>query len=346
MKEAMFWTPQAEGNVRCTLCCHQCLIRPTRRGLCGVRENRNGKLFSLVYERVTSEAVDPIEKKPLYHFLPGTTSFSIATRGCNFRCLHCQNCDISQVSTDDSFDQDRPVSPRQIVQTARAMGCQSISYTYTEPTIYFEYAYDTARIASENGLKNVFVTNGYIMPDALRLIAPYLDGANIDLKFFSDKLYREVCGARLQPVLDAIKLYNELGIWIEVTTLVIPSYNDSEEALTRLAEFIAEVSLHIPWHVTAFYPMYKLTGLQPTELSTLRRAREIGLGAGLKYVYTGNLPDYEGSTTRCPGCRADVVKRMGFGTRFSAPVKGECPQCGYKVEGVWEKSGTGSPEFG
>lgn len=335
MKEAMFWTQEAEDDVRCNLCCHRCLIRAGRRGLCGVRENREGKLYSLVYERLISEAADPIEKKPLYHFLPGTTSFSIATRGCNFRCVHCQNSEISQVSADESLEGSRHVAPRRIVQSAVALGCRSISYTYTEPTIFFEYAYDTARIAAESGLKNAFVTNGYITPDALRRIAPYLDAANIDLKFFNDRLYKEVCGARLQPVLDAIKLYHELGIWIETTTLVIPSCNDSEEELHGIAEFIAGVSVHIPWHVTAFYPRYKLTDVPPTGLSVLRRAREIGIGAGLKYVYTGNLPDEEGSITRCPECGKEVVERMGFRARSAALLNGACPQCGYAIAGVW-----------
>lgn len=335
MKEAMFWEGQADGGVRCGLCHHRCLIRTGRRGLCGVRENREGRLVSLVYGSVTAEAVDPIEKKPLYHVLPGTTSLSIATRGCNFRCLHCQNCTISQVSADEAFDQDRRLEPRQIVQAALALGCRSISYTYTEPTIFFEYAYDTARLAAAQGLKNVFVTNGYITPEALRAIAPFLDAANIDLKFFDDAQYRQVCGARLQPVLDMIRLYHELEIWVEVATLIIPTYNDADDTLRRMAAFIAGVDVSIPWHVTAFHPSYKLMQPPPTPLATLQRAREIGLAAGLNHVYTGNVMDAEGSTTRCPACRQVVISRPLRGGQTGAGTAGTCPSCGHRVSGIW-----------
>jgi pyruvate formate lyase activating enzyme len=335
MKIAMFWDARAEGSVQCQLCHQRCLIRTGRRGLCGVRENREGTLYSLVYGRLTAEAVDPIEKKPLYHFLPGSTSLSVATRGCNFKCRHCQNCTISQVVPGESFDQGAPVEPRQIVQSALARGCRSLSYTYTEPTVFFEYAYDTARLAAAQGLKNVFVTNGYITPEALREIAPYLDAANIDLKFFSEKLYREVCGARLQPVLDMIRLYHELHIWIEVATLVIPTYNDSEDQLRLMAEFIAALDGQIPWHLTAFHPMYMLAQVPATPLATLRRARRIGLDAGLKHVYLGNVADEEGSATRCPACGAAVIQRpIPGGIPFGA-TDGICPACGHSVNGVW-----------
>ncbi len=335
MKKAMFWTAQANGAVTCNLCHHRCLIQADRRGICSVRENRDGILYPLVYERPSANAVDLVEKKPLYHFLPGTPTFSIATRGCNFKCLFCQNCRDAQVSPGKPLDQGKRVEPRQIVQAALALGCKSISYTYTEPTVFFEYAYDTARLAAEKNLKNVFVTNGYITPEPLREIAPWLDAANIDLKFFSDELYRTFCGARLQPVLDTIRLYHELGIWIEVTTLIIPSLNDADESLRRMAAFIADLDTGIPWHVTAFHPAYKLTDLPPTPLSTLRRAREIGLETGLQYVYTGNRIDDDGSTTRCPACAAVVIRRPARTARSEPRFRGSCHSCGHKLDGIW-----------
>jgi pyruvate formate lyase activating enzyme len=333
VKEAMFWEHQDEGKVRCNLCHHRCVIKSGRRGICGVRENRAGVLYSLVYGRAAAQAVDPIEKKPLYHFLAGTASFSVATRGCNFKCLHCQNCEISQVSASRSFGREEIVLPEQIVASAEATGCRSISYTYTEPTIFIEYACDTARIAAGKGLKNVFVTNGYITQEALSHIAPYIDAANIDLKFFRDDIYKKVCGARLQPVLDVIRAYYELGIWIEITTLVIPSYNDSEDQLRGIAKFIAGLSTHVPWHISAFYPTYKLTDAPPTPPSVLEKARQIGIEEGLKYVYMGNLN--RKSDTRCPECQALVIQRSGFGIASNSLERGKCPSCNNPIAGMW-----------
>ncbi len=335
MKEALYYEALADQQVRCGLCHHGCIIRCGRRGICGVRENRDGRLYSLVYGRLTAEAVDPIEKKPLYHFLPGSTSFSVATRGCNFRCLHCQNCTISQVTSDVPLNRDRETAPQQLVAVARGMGCKSISYTYTEPTIFYEYALDTARLAAAAGLKNVFVTNGYITPDPLREIAPVLDAANIDLKFFDEKMYREVCGAHLQPVLDTIGLYYELGIWIEITTLIIPEHNDDDEQLRKIAEFIAGLDTAIPWHVTGFYPVYKLQHVPPATVAMLRRARRIGYETGLKNVYTGNLPDDEGCTTYCPECRAELIVRGGRRALVSSGFDGVCEECGGRLAGVF-----------
>jgi len=335
MKEAMFWKSRTEDRVQCDLCPHHCVIRPGARGLCNVRENREGKLYSLVYGRLSAEAVDPIEKKPLYHFLPGTAAFSIATRGCNFKCLYCQNCRLSQVQAGDRFEEDQRVQPRQLVQSALALACRSIAYTYTEPTVFFEYALAAAHLAAAQGLKNVFVTNGYITPEPLRAIAPSLHAANIDLKFMDDALYRTVCGARLQPVLDAIRLYHELGIWLEVTTLVVPTYNDTDDQLRRVADFIAGLDARIPWHVSAFRPAHRLTHLPPTPPAALRRAREIGRAAGLHYVYLGNVADDESGVTHCPACRAGVIRRPALGARPVGRLDGVCPQCGRQVPGVW-----------
>ena len=330
--EARFYTPAEEGKVRCYLCNHRCLISPGKRGICGVRENKKGKLYTLVYGKAIAYNIDPIEKKPLYHFLPGTTSYSIATVGCNFRCLHCQNWEISQMPRERGEIAGLSLPPEEVVKQASRYNCASISYTYTEPTIFAEYAMDCAKLAKERGIKNVFVTNGYITLEALREVAPYLDAANIDLKGFTEEFYRKVCGARLKPVLDSIRLYKELGIWIEVTTLIIPGYNDDEEQLRGIARFIKSVDESIPWHVTRFHPEYKLMGVPSTPLETLRRARDIGEEEGLMYIYIGNVLG-EGEDTRCHSCGEVLIKRYGFDILKRSI---ECPKCGVRIHGVWE----------
>lgn len=335
MKTAMFQTAREQKKVECGLCSHRCIIPPGKRGICAVRENNDGVLYSLVYDKIIATHVDPIEKKPLFHVLPGSASFSIATPGCNFRCKHCQNSDISQLPHDrGGMILGEQIAPDALVASALKLHCTSISYTYTEPTIYFELAYDTAQLAKKAGLKNIFVTNGYITPEALREIAPFLDAANIDLKGFRDEFYRTVCGAKLQPVLDAIKLYRELGIWAEITTLIIPGYNDAEEDLRGIARFIRSVGDDVPWHVSRFHPTYKLLDSNATPQSTLRRAREIGLAEGLHYVYEGNIPG-EGEDTVCPKCGAVVLKRMGYRVISSAVSAGKCMRCGSEISGVW-----------
>ena len=336
MRPALFQEAVDGGAVRCGLCSHRCLILPGKRGICAVRENRGGLLVTLVYDRIIARNIDPIEKKPLFHFLPGSRSFSIATPGCNFHCKHCQNADISQLPRErGGMVPGEAVAPADIVSAAVQHRCASISYTYTEPTVFFELACDTAKLAREKGVRNVFVTNGYITPEALREIRPYLDAANIDLKGYTDDLYRNVCGARLQPVLDSIRLYRELGIWIEITTLVIPGHNDSEAELGQIAQFIRSVGADVPWHVTRFHPTYKLTDQPRTPLDTLKRARQIGLDAGLRYVYEGNIPG-EGEETICWNCRRAVVKRFGFSVEQINVTEGKCNFCGSRIDGVWE----------
>ncbi|NJC89414.1 MAG: AmmeMemoRadiSam system radical SAM enzyme, partial [Desulfuromonas sp.] len=284
MHEARFWEQAGEGRVRCGLCRFTCLIAPGRRGRCGVRENHDGTLFSLVYGKCVAEHVDPIEKKPFFHFHPGSRSYSIATVGCNFRCLHCQNYEISQWPHERNGIPGTDLPPRTIVDGASRNGCLSIAYTYTEPTIYFEYAYDTAVLARQAGLKNVFVTNGYTTTAALEAIAPYLDAANVDLKAFSDKFYREVTGAALEGVLACLRDYRRLGIWLEVTTLIIPGWNDDAAELRGLADFIAgELGREVPWHVSAFHPTYRMLARPPPPAATLQRAAAIGRDAGLRH---------------------------------------------------------------
>jgi len=334
MKEAMFYQREQDLKVRCTLCRFNCLIADGSRGICSVRENRGGTLYSLVYGKLCAGHIDPIEKKPLFHVMPGSRSFSIATAGCNFGCHHCQNYSIAQVGPHAAI-QGTEHTPQQIVQHAVTNGCRSISYTYTEPTIFYEFAYDTARLAREAGLMNIFVTNGYISKDALTAIAPFLDAANIDLKGFTEEFYRDIVHARLSPVLDSIIEYRKLGIWLEITTLVIPGLNDSDAELRGIAEFIsANLGVDTPWHVSQFYPTHKLTNLPRTPVETLRRARDIGRAAGLNYVYEGNVPGSGGENTTCPSCTALLIKRHGYSIEMNRIKGGLCPDCGVVIAGI------------
>jgi len=335
MKEALFYQPEKDNKVACRLCNQLCHIKDGRRGFCGVRENRGGKLYTLVYGKVVAEHIDPIEKKPLFNFLPGSRSYSISTVGCNFRCQHCQNYEISQYPRHQTDIPGRPRTPTAIVEAAAQAGCRSISYTYVEPTIFYEFAYDCAVLAQERGLKNVFVSNGYMTAAVSRHLAPVLAGINIDIKSFTDKFYKQVCKARLAPVLDNVRLLRELGVWVEITTLLIPGLNDSNEELTEIARFIKAVDPAMPWHVTAFHPTYKMTDRPPTPAASLRRAREIGRAAGLRFVYEGNIPGAGGENTYCPACGAELIKRHGFSLLDSKLAAGRCPACGEKVDGIW-----------
>ncbi len=336
MKEAMLYGPLEDRKVQCGLCHHRCIIALSKRGICGVRENREGKLFTLVYGRAISLNVDPVEKKPLFHLFPGSTSFSIAAVGCNFRCLQCQNHEISQMPRDQNGRiGGSEVSPSKMVSLAKQYQCRSISYTYTEPTIYFEYAYDTAQRAHQEGIKNIFVTNGYMTQDALKTIQPYLDAANVDLKSFRDKFYKEVCGAELMPVLENLRQMRQMGIWVEITTLVIPTLNDSDQEFEEIARFIVSLGPEVPWHISAFHPTYKMLHLPRTTASALYRAREIGIKAGLRYVYCGNVPGEEGEDTFCPHCGRRLVERIGFRVARNDVVSGACRYCRGKIDGVW-----------
>ena len=337
MREAMFWEKLDSDRVRCGLCRHACVIPPGKRGICGVRENREGQLLSLVYGRLIAENIDPIEKKPLFHYRPGSRSYSIATVGCNFHCRHCQNAEISQWPHTGRAIPGREVPPEEVVGAALDAGCRSISYTYTEPTIFYEYTYDTALLAHEKGLGNIWVSNGYTSTAALERIAPVLDAVNVDLKGFTEKFYREVAGATLSGVLATLRDYRRLGIWLEITTLIIPGGNDSDEELAAIARFIAEeLGDQIPWHVTAFYPTYKMLDHPPTPTTTLRRARQIGLEAGLKHVYVGNVPDATGENTYCPTCGKLLIERHGFRLGEIHLEHGACGKCRTPLAGVWD----------
>ncbi|MFH1076806.1 MAG: AmmeMemoRadiSam system radical SAM enzyme [Pseudomonadota bacterium] len=337
MKEALLYEKLKECNVKCCLCNHRCIIPPDGRGLCGVRENQGGTLVSLVYGRVIAKNIDPIEKKPLFHFYPGSLSYSIATVGCNFRCLFCQNSDISQMPIDSGVIHGTPYTAQAIVSEALASGSKSISYTYTEPTVFFEFAYDTAALASEKGLKNVFVTNGYMTLEAIDHIRPYLNAANVDLKAFDDGFYKKTCKARLSPVLETLRHMKELGIHLEITTLLIPDLNDNIAMLKDMAIFIKDsLGTETPWHVSRFHPRYKLTDRGGTPVELIRKVRKIGVEAGLRYVYTGNIPGDEGENTLCHACGALLLKRFGFKVSHNIIENGNCPNCKTPVYGVWE----------
>ena len=336
--EAYLYQRLADGKVRCDLCNHRCVIGPSKRGLCQVRENRDGNLETLVYGRLIATNVDPVEKKPVFHLLPGHKSYSVATVGCNFRCLFCQNADIAQMPRDrQGAIIGRLTDPAQVVEAALASGCRSIAYTYTEPTVFFEFVHDTARLAHSRGLKNILVTNGYMSPEAFQMVGPWIDAANVDLKAFSDEFYKTYCGARLEPVKETLRLMRSGRILVEVTTLIIPGLNDDSVQLKALAEFIAhDLGPETPWHISRFHPTYKLTDRPPTALDTLVEAWKIGRRAGLYHVYTGNVPGQAEENTYCPGCGQLLIQRWGFGIRFNRIENGCCSGCGRRIHGVFE----------
>jgi len=335
-KEALLYEKLEAKLVHCYLCAHHCKIADQKFGICGVRQNIDGILYTHVYERPCALHIDPIEKKPLYHFFPGSFSFSVATIGCNFHCGFCQNWEISQTRVRDTVELDEDeVSAQDIVKAAIKNNCKSISYTYTEPTIFFEYAFDTAKLAKEKGLYNNFVTNGYMTGDALTMIRPYLDAANVDLKFFKDASYKKICAGGLEPVLNSIRLMRELGIWVEVTTLIVTGENDSEEELSGIAKFIASVDKNIPWHISRFHPDYKFTDHKATPEATLKRAQEISYHAGLTYIYVGNVYGW-GNDTYCPGCKKTLIKREVFSVLEYNIKQGKCVYCNTVIPGVFD----------
>jgi len=286
MKPCILYKKEKQGKVRCLACSHKCLISENDTGICGVRKNIKGRLYLLVYGKVAAMHVDPIEKKPLYHFLPGTNAFSVGTAGCNFKCLWCQNADISQIKPGIIFGKD--ITPEEIVREALKTGCKSIAYTYNEPAIFAEFVKDTAEIARKNGLKNILVTNGYFSKESFDFLSDFVDAMNIDLKSFSNATYKKYCRALFKPVLNSIKWAHEKGIHTEITTLVIPGLNDSDKELEKIAKFISSIDKNIVWHISRFFPMHKMTKKPATSIKTLRRAEAIGKKY-LNYVYLGNV---------------------------------------------------------
>ncbi|MDD5342685.1 MAG: AmmeMemoRadiSam system radical SAM enzyme [Patescibacteria group bacterium] len=316
MREAILYKKLANGAVKCEVCCHQCVIADKKRGICSVRENRNGVLYALNYGLAITSAVDPIEKKPFFHFFPGTTAFSFATLGCNFRCDNCQNWQISQGSKlGNNSIAGELLSPEIIVKQAQASNCSSVAYTYTEPTIFIEYALETMKLARRAGLKNVWVSNGFFSEASFIKILPYLDAINIDLKFFDDRKYQQYCGGRLQPILDNIVRSKKAGVWTEITTLAIPSLSDDDAMFQNIAKFIKEkVGADVPWHISVFAPeiSYKLQEFNVTPVKTLERAASLAQKAGLKHVYAGNTPGNNLENTYCANCHTLLIKRLGY----------------------------------
>ena len=339
-----------QDKMKCLACSHYCQIMPGKTGICGVRQNIAGQLKLLVYGKAIAAHVDPIEKKPLFHFLPAKPVFSIGTVGCNFSCGFCQNWDISQASkrVKEEYKEDKQavvlgellemgqdLPPEKIIEYCEQQGINIIAYTYNEPTIFFEYAFDTAKLATSRGMKNVFVSNGYMSIKALKKIQPYLDGINVDLKSFSEDFYRQTCRAKLAPVLENIKHIYKMGIWLEVTTLLIPDKNSSDDELAKIAEFIVSVSPDIPWHISAFHPDYKMTDADATSLDLLIKAHDIGKQAGLNYIYTGNIPNTDYENTICPKCQSVVIERIGYNINNVNLDSGRCSKCKHEIPGVW-----------
>ena len=324
----------ADGSVRCGVCAHRCLVRPGRRGICGVRENRDGQLVSLAYGGVVAIGLDPIEKKPLFHVAPGSLAYSIATAGCPFHCTFCQNWEIAQGPRLGLDLPTRQLPPARVVEEAAAHGAGSIAYTYVEPTVFLEYALDTALLARRAGLRNLFITDGYATPEAVALLAPLLDAANVDLKSFDDAFYRKLCGARLAPVLESIVAMRRAGIWLELTTLVIPGRNDDDQQLRSLARWIVEtLGAETPWHVSRFYPNYRMLDVPPTPLETLRRVADLGREAGLVHVYVGNAPELGLEDTHCAGCGRLLIERRAYDVQVRLAPGGSCPGCGQVLAG-------------
>jgi pyruvate formate lyase activating enzyme len=334
MIKALFGEPAENNLVICRLCAHECRIAEGKTGVCRVRKNLAGELFSLNGDRVIAANTDPIEKKPLYHFLPGSRSFSIAAMGCNFSCRFCQNHSISMVD-DEANIQGDPVSPEQLVALARRNRVHSISYTYTEPTVFFELVLETARLARAAGLRNVLVSNGYMSARALAMLGPFLDGANIDLKSFSAAFYKQYCSARLEPVLETIRAMKAMGVWVEVTTLLIPGLNDDRREVTDLIAFLCGLDRDMPWHVSRFFPQYRMADIPPTEAASIHAFLQLAWENGLRFPYGGNLADSRWSDTRCPKCQETVIARHGYRVDASGLLSGNCRFCGATLPGIW-----------
>jgi pyruvate formate lyase activating enzyme len=335
LKEALFYEKRENKNVQCHICPRNCLISEGKRGFCGVRENRNGSLYALSYGKLVAIHIDPIEKKPLFHFLPATTAFSIATAGCNLRCKFCQNWEISQAAPEDveySY-----IEPQELIKKVKESGSPTIAFTYTEPTIFYEYMLDTAKLAKAQGIRTMMHSAGFINEAPLRELAKYLDAANIDLKGFSDDYYQKMCQGHLEPVLNTLKTLRQAGVHLEITNLLLSGFNDGEDSLIKMCLWIKDnLGADTPLHFSRFFPMYKLTSLNPTPVEALERARQIAQDCGLKYVYIGNLAGNPAENTYCPKCKKLLIERRGYFIIQDNIVDGKCKFCGDKIEGIWK----------
>lgn len=334
-REALYWEIRGDGNVQCGLCPRRCFLGDGQRGFCRARKNIGGKLYTLTYGYPVAIHFDPIEKKPFAHVYPGTKSFSIATAGCNLRCKFCQNWEISQL--DPGKVKVDYVPTQEILQMAKESGAKTIAFTYTEPTIFYEYMLEIAKLAKDNNIDCVIHSSGFINDAPLRELSKYLKAANIDLKGFSDKYYADFCEGNLASILNTLKVLKEEGVWIEITNLVIPGANDSDQDILALSNWVKEnLGADTPVHFSRFYPMYKLTDLSPTPVKTLVHAKEIATQAGLRYVYIGNIPADTGEDTICPVCHKLLVKRSGYTLLENNIVKGKCKFCGVIIPGIWD----------
>ncbi len=333
-KEGLYWTTTPRGP-KCLICPNECVIKEGETGVCHNRTNYQGKIYSMAYGNPCAVNIDPIEKKPFNHFLPGSKAFSIGTAGCNLACMNCQNWTISQVSPKETRNYD--LMPDKLVEQTIAAQCQSIAYTYSEPISFYEYTLDSAKLARQAGIKNVLVTAGYIHQEPLRNWCKYIDGARVDLKSFSNDIYMKLSAGALQPVLDTLKTFAELGVWLEIINLVVPGWTDNLDMIKRMCGWLAENGLaNYPIHFDRFHPDYKLTQLSATPIGVLTQARDIALASGMKYVYVGNVPGLDAQNTICPKCKQVVVERRGFTVVKNDLVKGCCSKCGEKIAGVWE----------
>ncbi|MDI6841109.1 MAG: AmmeMemoRadiSam system radical SAM enzyme [bacterium] len=332
---AMYWEKLNDKLVQCHLCPRNCVLKPKQRGYCRVRENQAGKLMTLNYGIPCAVHIDPIEKKPLFHFIPKSEVFSIATAGCNLRCKFCQNWEISQRPPEETENVWLP--PDEVVRMAKENKCPSIAYTYSEPVNFYEYMLETAKIAKKAGIKNTMHSNGYINPEPLKELCKYLDAANIDLKGFTDEYYQELCEAELEPVKVSLKILKEEGVWIEITNLIVPTKNDDPKTIRKMCEWIRDsLGAEVPLHFSRFWPMYKMQNLPPTPIETLEQARKIAIGVGLKYVYIGNIPSHKAENTYCPNCGKLLIRRIGYYVPENNIINGKCKFCGQKIPGVWK----------
>ena len=333
-RQAVLWESAEGDTVQCKLCAWRCRINRGQVGRCHVRKNIGGVLVSLNYDKLCAANDDPVEKKPLFHFQPGSKSFSIAAPGCNFQCIFCQNWQISQMPLQDVIEGSY-YTPKAIVDAAVQTKCSSIAYTYTEPTVFMELCADTAKLAKKMGLANVFVSNGFLSPEAIEFVRPWLDGINIDLKAFSEDFYKNLCKAKLEPVKETIRtIAKKTDIWMEITTLVVPGQNDSQQELRAIAEFIAkEASVNVPWHVSRFYPQYKMDDRAATSQKILETAYDIGKESGLRYIYIGNLPGVRAESTYCYSCGELLIDRAGYTVKSNRIEDGTCPECGAEIAG-------------
>ncbi len=338
-KIASYWIKKEGNTVQCQNCPHECILADGQRGFCRVRENREGELYTLAYGNPCAVHVDPIEKKPLYHFFPGTNAYSIATAGCNMRCKHCQNYSISQAAPEETENRKLPPESllKEVLTYKKQYNISSIAYTYTEPSVFIEYMLDSAKIAKKKKIKNVYHSNGYLNKKPLLELIPFLDGANVDLKFFKEDAYRKVSSGGLGPVLDTLKRLKEGGVWLEITYLVIPTINDGKKEIKEMVNWVFNnLGPDVPIHFSRFFPTYKLENLPRTSLEVLTKAREIALDAGVRYSYVGNVPlGHAGENTYCPKCSSLLIKRRGYYILENNIKKDSCPKCGEKIAGVW-----------